>query len=163
MILCQMDGCCNRSYLLTSSQPGFTDLVETGCRGMRMAGGLIFKLLSSKYVWITVAMIAVTLISVHLLAKPVGCHLDQKFVLVQEGIAKAKVFELMTDVRVPVYQHDESVVENGQLKLQSDYIWDDGVHHFKIVVSPAGLVQSKCLGESNRVTWFGEVLDKIGW
>ncbi len=123
----------------------------------------MFKLLGNKYIWITVAMIAVALISVQLLAKPVGCHLDQKFAQVQEGMAKSKVFELMTDVTVPVYQHDEAFMENNQLKVQSDYIWDDGVHNFKIVVSPAGLVQSKCLGESCRVTWIGEMLEKFGW
>lgn len=121
------------------------------------------NLLGSKYVWITVAMIALALISVQLLAKPAGCHLDQKYAQVHEGMAKAKVFELMTDVTVPVYQHDEALMENSQLKVQSDYIWDDGVHNFKIVVSPAGLVQSKCLGESCRVTWIGEMLEKLGW
>lgn len=123
----------------------------------------MYKLLGNKYVWITVAMIVVALISVQLLAKPAGCHLDQKFAQVHEGMAKTKVLELMTDVTVPVYQHDESLMENGQLKVQSDYIWDDGVHNFKIVVSPAGLVQSKCLGESCRVTWIGEMLEKFGW
>ena len=121
------------------------------------------KLITNRYVWITVLLVVLAIGIGNWMSKPEGCRLDRKDALIHVGMTKTQTFELMADVTIAVYQHDESYLEGGRLGVQSEFIWDDGIHNFKIVVNPDGIIQSKCLGESAQQSRVAQMVEKLGF